>query len=168
METAKQILPHVNASLNGLAGVLLIIGFVLIKRGREIAHKRTMLSCFAVSIVFLASYLFFHLVVKRGEPTRFPEYPPAAIRTAYFAILISHTLLAATVPFLAGATIYLGLRDRRVGHRRLARWTFPIWLYVSVTGVLVYFMLYHVYPPAETSSIILPEISHLPSRLGAV
>jgi uncharacterized membrane protein YozB (DUF420 family) len=138
-------LPHVNASLNAVATVLLIVGYAMIKTRRETAHKGFMLGSFAVSVVFLACYLVYHAnttVVKR-----FPDYPPDAIRYLYYGILISHILLAAAVPFLALATIYLGWRDQRARHVRVARWTFPIWLYVSVTGVLVYLMLYQVYPP---------------------
>ncbi len=148
METAAQIFPHLNASLNALAAVLLVTGYVLIKRRREKAHAVTMLSCFGVSVVFLVCYLFYHIVVKQGQPTRFPDYPPAAARYTYLAILLSHTILAAAVPFLAAATIYFGLRDRRRAHVRLARITLPIWLYVSITGVVVYLMLYHMFPPA--------------------
>lgn len=145
METAERILPHLNASLNGLAAVLLVAGFVLIKKGNVAAHKRTMLTCFVVSTLFLFSYLFFHFVVKDGKPTRFTREGP--VRVAYLSILLTHTILAAVVPFLAVVTIYLGLKDRRQAHVRLARWTFPIWLYVSVTGVIVYAMLYQLFPP---------------------
>ncbi len=123
--------------------MLLLIGYRLIKARREQAHKRVMLSAFAVSTLFLTSYLVYH-VQKGSVPFQGP--PPA--RAVYFSILASHILLAVTVPFLAGTTIYLGLRDRRVWHRKVARWTFPIWLYVSVTGVVIYWMLYHLYPPA--------------------
>lgn len=139
-------LPHVNASLNALATVLLVVGYVFIKRRQEAAHKWTMLACFAVSVVFLACYLTYHYHLE-GVSKKFPEYPPPAIRIAYYVILISHIILAAAVPFLAVATIYLGLANKRLTHRRLARWTFPIWLYVSVTGVIVYLMLYQLYPP---------------------
>ncbi len=139
-------LPHVNASLNALATVLLVVGYVLIKRRQEAAHKWTMLACFAVSVVFLACYLTYHYHLE-GVSKKFPEYPPAAIRITYYVILISHIILAAAVPFLTIATIYLGLANKRLAHRRLARWTFPIWLYVSITGVIVYLMLYQIYPP---------------------
>lgn len=139
-------LPHVNASLNALATVLLVAGFVLIKRRQEAAHKWTMLACFGVSVVFLASYVTYHLQLE-GVSKKFPSYPPPAVRYAYFTILITHIILAAAVPFLAIATIVTGLRDARWWHRRLAKWTFPIWLYVSVTGVIVYLMLYQLYPP---------------------
>ncbi len=137
-------LPHVNASLNALATVLLVVGFLLIKRRQEQAHKWVMLACFGVSAVFLASYLTYHFNIVGGSK-KFPssEYPAAAY--VYYPILISHILLAVTVPFLAIGTIYLGLADKRQGHRRLAKWTFPIWLYVSVTGVIVYLMLYQIF-----------------------
>ncbi|MBC7856971.1 MAG: DUF420 domain-containing protein, partial [Pirellulaceae bacterium] len=134
------LLPHVNASLNAVATVLLVVGYVLIKRRQEEAHKWVMLACFGVSAVFLCSYLTYHFNIVGGSKT-FPssDFPSAAY--VYFPILISHIFLAVTVPFLAVGTIYLGLAEKRQGHRRLAKWTFPIWLYVSVTGVIVYLML---------------------------
>ena len=140
------MLPHVNAVLNMSATVLLLAGYVLIKLRRQRAHKWTMLTCFGVSVVFLICYLAYHQLLyaatgQRGKPF---EYPLALVRFVYYTILISHVLLAATVPFLAVLTIYFGLRDQRQRHRRIARWTFPIWLYVSVTGVVVYAMLYHL------------------------
>lgn len=146
MPGAVQALPHVNASLNALATVLLISGFLLIRRRRESAHKRTMLACFLVSVVFLVCYAVYH--VSEGNKS-FPDYPPLAVRYLYYGILLTHVVLAATVPVLAAATIYLGLSDRRSAHRRLARWTFPIWLYVSITGVVVYTMLYQLYSPGR-------------------
>jgi putative membrane protein len=137
-------LPHVNASLNSLAALLLVVGYVQIKCRQETAHKWTMLACFGVSCVFLACYLVYHANVLSKK---FPAYPPDPIRYAYYAVLLTHVVLAAAVPFLAITTIYFGLRDWRQWHRKLARWTFPIWLYVSVTGVLVYLMLYQWFPP---------------------
>jgi hypothetical protein len=113
-----------------------------------------MLACFAVSVVFLASYLTYH--ANTAAVNRFPAYPPAPIRWTYYLILLTHVVLAAAVPMLALATLTLGLRDRRRTHVRVARWTLPIWLYVSITGVLVYLMLYHWFPA--------PSIS--PSRLS--
>lgn len=141
-----ELLPHVNASLNALSTLLLILGYVLIRQRREQAHKWTMLSCFAVSVIFLICYLTYHQLLyaatgERGKPF---EQPGVAIRYVYYTILITHVVLAATVPVLAITTIVLGLRDRRASHRRWAKWTFPIWLYVSVTGVIVYLMLYHL------------------------
>ena len=141
------IFPHLNASLNGLATVLLVVGLLLIKAKHEAAHKWTMLVCFGVSVVFLACYLYYHIVVKNGVSTKFPSYPPDGIRYAYYAMLLSHILLAMAVPVLAIMTIYYGLKDQRPSHLRWAKVTFPIWLYVSVTGVLVYLLLYQIYPP---------------------
>jgi uncharacterized membrane protein YozB (DUF420 family) len=138
-------LPTVNALLNAAATLLLLFGFYLIKSGREQAHKRAMLTAFAVSVLFLISYLTYHF-----QERHVPFTGPDAVRYVYYAILLPHVLLAATVPFLAVATIYFGLTDRRPRHRRIARWTFPIWLFVSITGVIVYLMLYHLYPgPSE-------------------
>ena len=105
-----------------------------------------MLACFAVSVVFLACYLTYHFNIE-GRSKRFPSYPPDFVRYAYYAILLTHVVLAAAVPFFAVATIWLGLADRRRQHKKLAWWTFPIWLYVSITGVVVYLMLYQIYPP---------------------
>lgn len=146
MNSLVSLLPHVNASLNALATFLLILGYVQIKRRREGAHKWTMLACFAVSVAFLVCYLIYH--VNIGSK-RFPSYPPIAARFFYYAILFTHFPLAATVPFLAVGNIWLGLTDRRAAHRKLSWWTFPIWLYVSITGVMVYLMLYQLYPPAS-------------------
>jgi uncharacterized membrane protein YozB (DUF420 family) len=140
-------LPTVNALLNATATALLLMGYYLIKRRREQAHKRAMLSAFVVSILFLTCYVIYH--VQEGS-VRFTG--PTTAAYVYYAILIPHILLAATVPVLALLTIYFGLSDQRARHRRIARWTFPIWLYVSVTGVLVYLMLYHLYP-AQSSGL---------------
>ncbi len=144
-------LPAVNAALNAAATILLVVGFVLIKQRRESAHKTTMLAAFGVSVAFLACYLTYHLTPGNAM-RKFTEPPP--VRYVYYVILFTHILLAAAVPVLALTTIYLGFRDRRAAHRRLARWTFPIWLYVSVTGVVIYVMLYHLYPPATPGLII--------------
>jgi uncharacterized membrane protein YozB (DUF420 family) len=149
MNFTVEQLPQVNATLNALAAVLLVIGWVLIKTGHERAHKISMLSAFAVSMAFLACYLVYHYHVGSVK-----FQGPSDIRTLYLAMLVSHVALAATVPFLAGVTIYLGLADRRTRHRQIARWTFPIWLYVSVTGVLIYVTLYHLYPGPADKSII--------------
>ena len=150
-----QILPAADATLNAIAAALLVVGYWLIKQGREAAHKWVMLAAFGVSTVFLACYLTYHIGARlsgRGE-LRFAGPPP--INYVYYAILISHVLLAFTVPVLAITTIWLGLKDRREPHRRWAWWTFPIWLYVSVTGVVIYVMLYHVYPPSS-ANLIMP------------
>ena len=147
MSSIIPLLPHVNAALNSLATVLLVAGYVQIKRRQETAHKWTMLACFAVSAIFLACYLTYHFNIPGGSKN-FPTYPPDGVRYAYYGILLTHVLLAAAVPFLAIGSIWLGLADRRRWHRQLSWWTFPIWLYVSITGVIVYLMLYQLYPPA--------------------
>jgi uncharacterized membrane protein YozB (DUF420 family) len=157
VDVAVQILPAVNATLNAVAGVLLVVGWVLIKQHRERAHKWTMISAFGVSVVFLGCYLTYHYALQATYGVAgMPFQGPPNVRTAYFVMLASHVILAATVPFLAAGTIYLGLRDHRRRHRRLARWTLPIWLYVSVTGVIVYVMLYHIYPSAPGNPTIRP------------
>lgn len=144
-------LPVVNAALNATATVLLVVGYALIKRRRETAHRNTMLTAFAVSVAFLTCYLVYHYEVGSVKFT-----DPSPVRYVYYAILASHVLLAMTVPMLAIVTIWAGLADRRERHRRWAHWTYPIWLYVSVTGVVIYVMLYHLYPSAELGSIIRP------------
>ncbi len=131
-------LPAINATLNFFATILLVFGLLNAKRGRLAAHKRGMLAAFGVSCLFLACYLLHKAIVQRTHPYDGPE----SLAPLYRTILWSHIVLAASVPFLAGRTIFLGLRDRRAEHRKLAKWTFPIWLYVSVTGVVIYFMLY--------------------------
>ncbi len=149
MSFSVEQLPAVNATLNGIAALMLVVGWLLIKSGRQRAHKNTMLSAFGVSAVFLVCYLVYHIQVGHVE-----FLGPSRVRTLYLAILFSHIVLAATVPVLALITIYLGLKDRRARHRQFARWTFPIWLYVSVTGVVIYVMLYHLYPPPSQGLII--------------
>lgn len=131
------ILPAVNASLNALAAILLVRGYVLIRAGRVQQHRKTMLAAFGTSIVFLISYLIYHSQVGS---VRFEK--EGAIRTVYITILLTHTILAAAVPFLAVVTLKRGLRNDLRRHVNLAKWTLPIWLYVSVTGVVVYWMLY--------------------------
>ena len=132
-------LPTVNATLNATAAVLLVAGYILIRRRRIAAHRRVMLTAFAVSVVFLICYLIYHAQVGS---VHFPGMGP--VRTVYFTILITHTILAACVPVLAIITLNRALKARFDKHRQIARWTFPIWLYVSVTGVVVYVMLYHL------------------------
>jgi uncharacterized membrane protein YozB (DUF420 family) len=137
-------LPALNATLNALATVLLLWGRALAKRGRVEAHKRVMLSAFGVSSVFLASYIA-HKVSRSFQNTTFNA--TGAAKTAYLVLLASHVVLAALVPFLALALIRLGWRGELARHRRLARVAWPIWLYVSITGVVIYVLLYHVNPP---------------------
>jgi len=139
-------LPAVNAGLNAGCGVLLVFGFVFIRNRWIGMHKLCMFAALAVSAVFLGSYLYYHFAVLDGKPTHFGG--EGAVRNVYLGILLSHTLLAAAVAPLALRVTYLGLRNRLGRHAALARWTLPVWLYVSVTGVIVYWMLYHLYPPA--------------------
>jgi protein SCO1/2 len=138
-------LPALNAVLNSLSALLLVCGWLAIKRRRERLHTACMLAALATSALFLAGYLWFHFAIQGGQPTRFRG--PDPVRIAYFAVLISHTILAMAVAPLALYVAWQGWRDHRPRHVRLARWTLPIWLYVSVTGVVVYWMLYQMYPP---------------------
>jgi uncharacterized membrane protein YozB (DUF420 family) len=133
-------LPALNATLNAIAAVLLVVGYVLIRRGRWRQHRAVMLTAFCTSVLFLVSYLTYHAHVGSKH---FPGQ--GSVRVVYFAILLTHTVLAATVPFLALITLSRGLSARYDRHRAIARWTLPIWLYVSVTGVIVYLMLYQLY-----------------------
>ncbi len=130
-------LPTVNASLNALAAVFLLFGFYFIRNRRIAAHRACMLTAFACSVLFLISYLTYHYQVGsvRYQGT-------GTVRTIYLTILATHTVLAAAVPFLAVITLVRALRERFNRHRAIARWTLPIWLYVSVTGVVIYLMLY--------------------------
>jgi uncharacterized membrane protein YozB (DUF420 family) len=130
-------LPAVNAILNATAAVLLIWGYTLIRRHRLQTHKRVMLAAFVTSCAFLTFYLIYHAHVGSVP---FPH--PGTIRAVYLSILLTHTVLAAAVPPLAIITLNRGLSSRFDKHRTIARWTLPIWLYVSVTGVVVYQMLY--------------------------
>ena len=130
-------LPAVNATLNGISGVLLIAGYLLMRARRIEWHRRVMIAAFVTSSLFLICYIVYHANVGSVRFTR-----PGFVRPLYFTILITHVTLAATVPPLAIITLSRGLKARYPQHRRIARWTFPIWLYVSVTGVLVYVLLY--------------------------
>jgi putative membrane protein len=134
-----QDLPAVNATLNACAAVLLVTAYVLIRMRRPVAHRNVMIAALACSALFLTSYLTYHALTGSRH---FPGTGTA--RTVYFAILITHTILAAAVPFLAGITVWRAWRGSFARHKRIARWTLPIWLYVSVTGVVVYWMLYRM------------------------
>lgn len=136
-------LPAVNASLNAIAALLLVRGRVLARAHRVAAHRLTMTSAFAVSTLFLVLYVL-HKWSRGFENTAFHAEGPA--RAAYLALLASHVTLAIAVPPLAIALIALGARGRVEQHRRLARWAWPIWMYVSVTGVGIYVLLYHLNP----------------------
>ena len=133
------ILPHVNATLNGTGAILLVAGYVFIRRRNVAAHRACMVAAFTLSILFLISYLTYHYQVGSVK-----FQGTGAVRTFYLTVLASHSLLAAIVPFLAVITLWRAWRQRFEDHVRIARWTLPIWLYVSVTGVAVYWMLYHL------------------------
>jgi uncharacterized membrane protein YozB (DUF420 family) len=138
-------LPALNAVLNGTSAVLLVAGYAWIRRGKATAHRNAMVLAFAVSTLFLISYVLHKVTV----PLR--HFAGTGwIRPVYFAILTSHTILAGAIVPLALITLTLGFRGKLQGHKKIARWTLPIWLYVSITGVVIYFLLYRVY--AESSS----------------
>ena len=130
-------LPAVNAALNALSGLLLLVGYIYIRARRPNAHRRVMIAAFAVSSLFLVCYLIYHAQVGSVRFTR-----QGLVRPIYFSILITHVVLAAAVLPLALVTLSRGLKARFASHRAIARWTLPIWMYVSVTGVLVYVLLY--------------------------
>jgi putative membrane protein len=134
------LLPSINATLNALSAVLLVCGYLLIRRKQIARHRRVMLTAFATSCIFLVCYLVYHAQVG-SVPF---HHEGTMLRTVYLSILFTHTVLAATVPVLAIITLRRGLAARYDKHRKIARWTLPIWLYVSVTGVVVYVMLYHM------------------------
>jgi uncharacterized membrane protein YozB (DUF420 family) len=134
-------LPALNATLNSLSAVLLMTGYAFIRTGNQSAHRTSMLAACASSTLFLISYLVYHFHVGSV-----PFKGQGLIRAVYFTILISHTILATAVVPLAIITLLRGLQENFVKHRRIARWTFPIWLYVSLTGVIVYWMLYWLVP----------------------
>lgn len=142
--------PAFNALLNAIATVLLLVGYWAIRLRAVRVHVACMLSAVAVSALFLASYLFYHIYIKAGRETRFHEQAPDAptwMAWAYYGILISHVLLSIVSTPMVLYTAWLGVRQRWERHVAAARWTFPMWVYVSTTGVVVYWMLYRMYPP---------------------
>ncbi|HEY6169336.1 MAG TPA: DUF420 domain-containing protein [Verrucomicrobiae bacterium] len=136
-------LPALNAALNAVAAVLLTCGLVFIKRGRRVAHRNCMVSAFAVSIIFLVSYVV-HKILVRGVHTHINATD--FIRRLYFTMLFTHIVLAIAIVPLALITLSRARKENFEAHKRIARWTWPIWMYVSVTGVLVYFFLYVWFP----------------------
>jgi uncharacterized membrane protein YozB (DUF420 family) len=140
-------LPIVNACLNGLSAVFLGVGFYFIRRKNMLAHRKCMIAAFATSALFLACYLTYHgylaYYLHRG-PTRFLE--PAWFRPIYLTILVTHTALAVVILPLVLMTLTRAVRQRFDLHRKIARWTWPLWMYVSVTGVVIYLLLYQVFP----------------------
>jgi uncharacterized membrane protein YozB (DUF420 family) len=140
-------LPAVNATLNGLSAIFLALGFYFIKRGQKIAHRNCMISAFATSVVFLTCYLFYHgylAVVLHQGPTRFLN--PLWFRPIYLTILGTHTILAIVIVPMIFITLWRAKKERFELHKKIARWTWPLWMYVSVTGVIVYFLLYQIFP----------------------
>jgi uncharacterized membrane protein YozB (DUF420 family) len=137
------VLPHLNAALNATSAILLLIGFALIRNGYRDIHRKVMIGALVVSSVFLVSYLTYHFTapvfIYRG---------PQWSRPFYYALLISHVVLAAVVTPMVAVTAWRALHGTFDRHRRLARWTLPVWLYVTVTGVVIYAILYHLYPTA--------------------
>ncbi len=140
-------LPAVNGSLNGLSAVFLTAGYYFIRRRNQTAHRNCMIAAFVTSTLFLACYLTYHFylafALHRG-PTRFLD--PAWFRPIYLALLTTHTILAVVIVPMVFMSLSRGLRQRYDLHRRIARWTWPLWMYVSVTGVLIYFLLYQIFP----------------------
>jgi uncharacterized membrane protein YozB (DUF420 family) len=139
-------IPALNATLNGLATVLITVGFILIKTGRKEAHRRVMTTAMAVSALFLVGYVT-HKILIRGVHTPFGG--TGALRTAYYVMLTSHILLAMSIAFLVPRTFLFAIRGNFERHKAWAKWTFPIWFYVSITGVLVYFSLYQWWPASR-------------------
>lgn len=140
-------LPAVNGSLNGLSAVFLTCGYVFIRRGDRNAHRNCMVAAFITSSLFLACYLTYHIylgVVLHRGPTRFLD--PAWFRPIYLTILFTHTILAVVIVPLVFITLSRALKQRFALHKKIARWTWPLWMYVSVTGVLIYFLLYQIFP----------------------
>jgi uncharacterized membrane protein YozB (DUF420 family) len=135
-------LPAVNATLNGLSAVFLTLGFVFIKRGNKIAHRNCMVAAFCTSVVFLGCYLTYHATVK--TVTHFVD--PAWFKPLYLTILLTHTVLAAVIVPLIMMTLWRAKKERFELHKKIARWTWPLWLYVSVTGVVIYWLLYIKFP----------------------
>ena len=140
-------LPPVNGALNGLSAVFLSAGYVFIRRKQRVAHRNCMIAAFITSTIFLACYLTYHiylkLVLHRG-PTIFND--PAWFKPIYLIILTTHTVLAMVIVPMVLMTLNRGLKERFDAHKKIARWTWPLWMYVSVTGVLIYYLLYVKYP----------------------
>jgi len=142
-------LPPVNATLNALSAVFLSCGLYFIRRKRQNAHRNCMIAAFITSTLFLVCYITYHTYLARylhRGPTVFRD--PAWFRPIYLAILVSHTLLAIVIVPMAIMTLSRAFKQRFDAHKRIARWTWPLWMYVSVTGVLIYFLLYHIFPQA--------------------
>jgi uncharacterized membrane protein YozB (DUF420 family) len=140
-------LPAVNASLNGLSAILLACGYIFIRQRNKIAHRNCMIAAFSTSVIFLACYLTYHIglyYVYHQPVTRFLN--PPWFRPIYLTILLTHTLLAVVIVPLILTTLYRARKQQFEAHKKIARWTLPLWMYVSVTGVVVYLLLYQIFP----------------------
>jgi putative membrane protein len=140
-------LPALNATLNAICSVLLVVALIFIKRGNRVAHQRCMIAALITSAIFLTSYLTYHIMVK--TVTKFVE--PAYFRPYYLTFLFSHLILAIAILPLIAITFTRALRERFDAHRKIARWTWPLWMYVSVTGVLIYLLLYQIFPQPKNN-----------------
>jgi putative membrane protein len=145
-------LPAINAFLNGLSAVLLFAGYMFIRRGKMPYHRACMVSAFISSSIFLASYLYFHF---HAGMVRFSGQ--GLVRPVYFSLLTTHTILAIVIVPMVLIALYRALTRQFIRHRAIARWTYPLWMYVSVTGVIIYWMLYRLYTP-----IYMPGIASFP------
>jgi uncharacterized membrane protein YozB (DUF420 family) len=157
-------LPAVNASLNGLSSIFLLIGYVMIKKNRQIAHRNCMVSAFVTSILFLGCYLYYHFTMHQlyGDAhTKFVD--PAWFRPIYLTILISHVILAVVIVPLVLMSLSRALKRNFELHKKISRWTWPIWMYVSVTGVVIYLLLYQIFPQQKPmlKSVVTEEVSQL-------
>ena len=142
-----QDLPFINACLNGLATIFLTLGFVFIKKGNKTAHRNCMISAFVTSAVFLACYLTYH--INTEAVTRFVE--PAWFRPIYLVLLFTHVVLAVVILPLIFMTLSRALKERFEQHKKIAKWTWPLWMYVSITGVLIYLLLYQIFPQPQST-----------------
>lgn len=140
-------MPALNAALNGCSTILLTAGYIFIRRSKQVAHRNCMIGAFVTSCVFLVCYVL-HKILMKGVHTPFSG--PVGLKPFYYMLLFSHILLAITIVPLALVTIQRGLRARFELHKKIARWTWPLWMYVSVTGVLIYFLLYQIFPQQDT------------------
>lgn len=138
---STNIFPAINASLNGASAVLLALGRIYIGRKQISSHRNLMIAAFTTSSLFLLCYLYYHFAIRHGAPTRF--HGEGVFRVFYFVLLTTHTILATAMVPMILVTLRRGLKRNDAAHRRISRWTYPIWMYVSVTGVVIYFMLYH-------------------------
>lgn len=140
-------LPAINATLNATSAVFLALGYVFIKRQKKIAHRNCMIAAFCISTVFLGCYLTYHYLLRQATgQSGTPFQGQGWVRPVYFTILISHIILAVVIVPLIFITLNRAWKERFELHKKIARWTWPLWMYVSVTGVIVYVMLYHLYP----------------------